>query len=129
MLFQEQHQTADCPGPDLLRLFRMAQSDRPLWHFVRAHLRNSHILMIAVQFENDTRSVFDPTDVGKGITIIELKKDEKTPLPTASFRPSSVLASAPITRSADTCSISSRTSRQWLSPRNCGGCDYLFRVQ
>jgi hypothetical protein len=51
-------------------------------HFVCANLRNSYILMIVVQFENDVCSVFDPTDVDDGIKIIELKKDEWTPLPT-----------------------------------------------
>jgi hypothetical protein len=51
-------------------------------HFVCANLRNSYILMIVVQFENDICSVFDPTDVDDGIKIMELKKDEWAPLPT-----------------------------------------------
>jgi hypothetical protein len=51
-------------------------------HFVCANLRNSYILMIVVQFENEICSVFDPTDVDDGIKIVELKKDEWTPLPT-----------------------------------------------
>jgi hypothetical protein len=51
-------------------------------HFVCGNIRNSYILMIVVQFENESCSVFDPTDVDDGIKLMELRKDEWTPLPT-----------------------------------------------
>jgi hypothetical protein len=50
--------------------------------FVCAKIRNSYILMIVIQFTNNTCSVFDPTDVDDGVKIVELQKEEWTPLPT-----------------------------------------------
>jgi hypothetical protein len=38
--------------------------------------------MIVVQFQNEICSVFDPTDVDGDIKVIDLRKDEWTPLPT-----------------------------------------------
>jgi hypothetical protein len=51
-------------------------------HFVCGNCRNSYILMIVINFENEICSVFDPTDVDDGIKVVHLKKEEWTPLAT-----------------------------------------------
>ena len=56
----------------------------PEWgQFVCAHVKESFILMIVVKAqENGECSVFDPADVGGGVNVIELQRENWTALPT-----------------------------------------------